>query len=304
MLPEFVPPMLAKLGREAFDADDWLFEVKWDGTRTLAFVEGGDYRLRNRNDNDSTARYPELGFLAGLEDGLVLDGEIVVWRDDRPSFDGMLIREQARKLSAIEGLARTHPASYVVFDLLYRGGESRCDRTLAERRDELAALVAGVGHERLVLSDGLVGAGVALFEEVRARGLEGIVAKRLASRYHAGRRTDEWIKIKTFEELQCAIIGYLPAGRDDVKSVIVATLVDGELRCVGRVGSGLGAGLRRELARLFAARRADAPIVPCPFEGTWVEPGLYCNVSFLEFTKEGMLRAPVFRDLIRDEAWE
>lgn len=301
-LPEFVPPMLAKLGREPFDSDEHLFEVKWDGTRTLAFCEGGAYRLRNRNENDSTERYPELDFLAGLPAGTLLDGEVVVQLDGQPSFDGMLIREQARKQSRIAQLTRTHPATYVVFDLLYAGGESRLERTLAERRDELAELVAGARDERLVLSDGVVGHGRALFAEVAERELEGIVAKRLASRYHPGRRTDEWIKLKTFEEIQCAIIGYLPEGEDDVKSLVVATLRAGDLRCVGRVGSGLGAGVRRDLARRLGARRRPDPIVPCPFEATWVEPGLYCTVSFLEYTKEGMLRAPVFRDLILDEA--
>ena len=301
-LPEFVPPMLAKLEREAFDSEEWIFEVKWDGTRTLSFVEGGDYRLRNRNENDSKERYPELAFLGAAEEGLVLDGEVVVWQDGQPSFDGMLMREQARKELRIRQLMRTLPATYVVFDILYRKGRALMDLPLADRREQLAEVVAGIGDGRCVLSDGVVGAGSVLFEQVRARELEGIVAKRLTSRYQPGRRTDEWIKVKTFEEIQCAIIGYLPEGQGDVKSLVIATLIEGELRCVGRVGSGLAAGLRRELAQLLGARQRSEPIVPCPIEGTWVEPGLYCNVSFLEYTKDGMLRAPVFRELIRDEA--
>lgn len=288
--------MLAKLAREPFDDPEYQFEVKWDGIRALAFVEGGAYRLHTRSGQRVTERYPELGFLAELPPGLVLDGELVVLKDGRPSFADVLAREQARGERRIRQLTATNPAGYVVFDVLWAEGVSVMDRPLRERRALLETVCADV-DPRLVLSEALAGSGPDVFEIVSAQGLEGVVAKRLSGRYHPGRRTDEWLKIKTFRELQCAILGWTGAP-DDVRSLIVGAVVDGELRCVGKVGSGLGEAVRRELARAFAGRARAAPLVPCPCEGRWVEPGLYCVVSFLEFTRDGMLRAPVFRQLV------
>src|SRR5229473_7233260 len=113
-LPRFVPPMLAKPG-VPFDSQEHLFELKWDGTRVLAFIEQGGYRLVNRHRVDVTDRYPELGFLANLPAGIVLDGEIVVLRQGKPDFGLLLSRNQARASLKIQSLARTFPATYIVF---------------------------------------------------------------------------------------------------------------------------------------------------------------------------------------------
>ncbi len=304
-LPDFVAPMLARLVTTPFDSDQHLFEVKWDGTRSLAFVENGDYRLLNRNRNDQKPRYPELGCLGSvLPPGLLLDGEIVVLRGDRPSFRDMLTREQARAPRRIAALAKTLPAVYVAFDVLYVAGRSVMDEPLSDRRrrlEELIAPAAGSAVGRLILSDAIVGAGRALFDSVCANELEGLVAKELASPYRPGLRTDEWVKVKTVRRLPCAIVGFVPTERGDIKSLVVAALRAGELVCVGRVGSGLSAALRRDLLRRLGALERPQPVVACPFEGRWVEPELYCTVSFLEFTDDGMLRAPVFVGLVNEE---
>jgi len=292
-LPAFVPPMLARSGR-AFDSAEHLFEVKWDGTRALAFVEGGEYRLRNRRDRDQRERYPELGFLAGLEEGLVLDGEIVVLDAlGLPDFSLMLEREQARGARRAAALAHAHPASYVVFDVLYRGFEPVMAEPLSVRRALLEGVARAAGDARLVLSEGLVGEGRALFEQVSARGIEGVVAKRLDSPYLPGQRTEAWTKIKQVHRLHCAILGYA-AEKGELRSLILGAEEEGRLRCVGKVGSGLRARVGRELLARLRARPRAAPLVEVPFPGSFVEPGLYCVVSFLEKTKSGTLRAPVF----------
>ncbi|MCZ6596621.1 MAG: DNA ligase [Planctomycetota bacterium] len=299
-LPEFVQPMLARLGAP-FDSDEHLFEVKWDGIRTLSFAEGGDYRLSSRNRSDQKARYPEFAFLAELSAGVVLDGEIVVLKDDKPDFQLVLKREQVRDRLKIDHLAQTLPAAYVVFDLLYLGFESIMSRPLTERRERLAEVVAACGNPRLVLSEGIVGGGTAFFEEAGRRDLEGVVAKRLDSTYQPGRRTGAWMKIKTTQETVCAVIGYLAEG-NEVRSLILAARDEGgELRYVGRVGSGLSASMRRKLHGLCGERPRATPLVACPADGSWIEPGLYCRVSFLERTDDGHLRAPVFRELMVDE---
>jgi DNA ligase D-like protein (predicted ligase) len=298
-LPEFVPPMLARIGTP-FDSDEHEFEVKWDGTRVLAFRDADGLRLRNRKRRDVGDTYPELDALLALPAGTVLDGEVVVFEDGRPDFRGMLQREQARGRARALALARTLPASYVAFDLLYDGFTNIMARPLSERRERLRALISACGAPHLQFSDGVVGGGRALFAEAKAQGLEGIVAKRRSSPYRPGRRTDEWQKIKGTQQLHCLVLGYVPSGEGDFKSLVVAADDGGVLRCVGRVGSGLDDATRAALLARMRQRPRAEPLVPVPFDGRWIEPGLYCVVGFLERTRAGMLRAPVFERMIDD----
>lgn len=296
-LPEFIAPMLATLVEEPFDSERHLFEIKWDGIRALSFVAGGAVRVRSRNRQDLGPAHPELEGLARLPEGTLLDGELVVLVDDRPSFSAALERMQAKGKLRVQALARRMPARYVVFDLLYLGGEPLLARPLSERRERLRALLEEAGDPSLVFSDGVVGPGRDFFEEVRARGLEGLVAKELDGAYLPGKRTRSWIKVKTTRTVPCAILGYVPDARGDLTSLIVALEEGGRLVSVGRVGSGLTDALRARLLELCRARPRPAPFVACREKGAWVEPGLYCLVSFLERTANG-LRAPVFVELL------
>jgi bifunctional non-homologous end joining protein LigD len=194
-LPAFVSPMLAQKG-EPFDSGEHLFEIKWDGTRMLAFVEGGGYRLVNRHRAERTLQYPEMACLTELPAGVILDGEVVVFHEGRPDFGRLLSRDQAGSPFKIRLSARSMPATYVVFDLLYEGYCSLLDRPLVERRERLRQLVEDLRRPQVVLSEGIVGPGRVLFEEVCRLGLEGVVAKRLSSRYRPGKRTTAWLKIK------------------------------------------------------------------------------------------------------------
>jgi len=305
-LPEFVEPMLATSG-PPFDSDEHLFEVKWDGTRMLAFVEDDACRLVNRRRREGTMRYPELSFLAGLPAGTVLDGEVVVLgADGHPEFSGMLKREQARTADRARRLAAEAPATYVVFDLLYEGFERRFDVPLAERRELLRDVLARLRSPHLIVSDGVTGTGIAFFEQICARGFEGVVAKRLKGRYEPGRRTGSWTKIKPVHRAPCAIVGFVPEGERDFKSLAVAMPDDaagGALTYVGNVGSGLTEAHRAELRKLLFARLAAAPIVPCDTPSArWVEPGLFCFVKYTERTAAGHLRAPVFAGMVDEES--
>ncbi len=190
--------MLAQPG-VPFDSSQHLFEIKWDGTRVLAFVEQGGYRLVNRHRADVTDRYPELGFLNDLPVGTALDGEVVVLRQGKPDFGLLLSRNQTRASFRIQFLARVLPVTYVVFDLLYERYKSLLAQPLGTRRKRLEKLIQGCAHPRLVFSQGVVGPGKAFFAEICRLGLEGMMAKRLVSRYRPGRRTGAWIKIKPTE---------------------------------------------------------------------------------------------------------
>ena len=297
--------MLAKPGRP-FDSARHLYEVKWDGIRAIALVEGGGYRLLSRTGHDLTDRYSELAALARLPAGTMLDGEVVVLENGIPNFEAAL-RHRRRS-----GAAASQPAPrYMVFDLLYRSFQSTMDRPLLERRAPLPELVDGCRSPLVISSDGLVGAGIRFYREVCARGIEGVMAKRVDSRYLPGRRTDAWLKIKRRLHLNCVVLGYLDKEGDDFQSLIVATDRGNGLRYAGRVGTGFTAAQRGALKRVLVRRRRATGLLPVadqpalrqlPDPVCWVDPVVFCVVSCLEFSSSGVMRAPVFEGLVEEPA--
>lgn len=288
--------MLAVSG-EAFDSDDHLFEVKWDGTRALAFIERGRVRLMNRRRIDLTDRYPELSFLAKLPSGTILDGEIVVLKNGKPDFAALQSREQARPLR-VQSLSKSLAARYIAFDQLYRRYKPIMQQPLWQRRQTLQTTLRGCVRSLLACSEGVVGQGIRYFDAVCKQGLEGIMAKRLSGVYAPGRRSGGWIKIKQQHTIVCAVIGFLSDGENDFRSLLLAAQNGDEAVYVGRVGSGIDQSMRQRLKSLLWPVRIGSPVVSCPQKNaTWVEPMLYCTVRFLERTASGQLRAPVFLGL-------
>ena len=304
-LPAFVAPMLAKAG-PPFDSERHLFEIKWDGTRALAFVElgrsGGGHQLLNRRRVDMTGRYPEFAFLSGLDAGTVLDGEVVVLRGGKPDFAALQGRDHARSARTVEAGTRAAPATFVAFDMLFDRFEALFERPLTERRERLRAAVARCGNPRLIMSEGVVGSGNEYFAEACRLGLEGVVAKRLDSKYLPGKRSEAWIKIKRRETYTCAVIGFVPAEgpAQDVSALVIAAEIDGEMRSVGRVGTGFDAALRDRINAYLWSHPRGQPVVPSREKARWVEPGLYCTIRCMERTSGGQLRAPVFGELYGD----
>jgi bifunctional non-homologous end joining protein LigD len=303
--------MLAVVGRP-FDSAEHFFEFKWDGYRAGAMIEDGKARLMSRNGLDLAGRYPGLAALARLPRGLALDGEIVAFRAGRPDFS--LLQRHG---------PRSDPSTvrFVAFDLLYEDFESRLELPFSRRRQILERIVERAHQPELVLSEGLPAAGQALYRQACEQGLEGVVSKRLSSPYASGRRNGAWIKIKRRLRLQAVIIGYIPKPGGDFQSLLVAgnappsaerdaepsaepsaepLAKPGELRYLGRVGSGFSESLRARLNASLRERPRRTPLVPCPEKARWVEPGLYCEVSFAELTSAGLLRAPVFERLIEE----
>lgn len=288
--------MLAKLG-EPFESKDHLFEWKWDGFRALIFRDREGIRVRSRRDNDLGPRFPELETIQALPPGTAIDGEIVILENGKPSFERVLQRERSRG-GASTSWPDVSPAFFVVFDLLYENYQSRMDQPLVKRRAALEALVQRFPEAKIVFSEGVVGAGLALFEQAVARDFEGVVAKRLNSLYLPGQRTDAWIKFKKSTTVLCVILGYLTDELGSLRSIIVGTDIDGKLTCVGRVGSGFNEQTRRILERMLPQRRRATCFVETDLDGIWVEPGIFCKVSYVERTGAGMLRAAVFKELV------
>lgn len=292
--------MLAVSG-EPFDSEDWLFEIKWDGVRALVFHDDdGKVWIRNRRGTRIDDRYPDLAdAVRKLPRGTVLDGEIIVLGDDgMPDFPRVLEREQGRGAARLQTLVRERPACFVAFDRLYASGTSMLDETLEHRRAALMELEISALDARMMASEGIRGEGVAYFEGVRAKGLEGIVAKRRDSKYLPGKRVDSWKKIKVSHERPCVVIGWLDGGPDDLKSLLVATdFEDGDgLRYVGKVGSGMTDAQRDELRARLAGIETERAVVACEEEGRrgahFVVPEVYVLVRYLERTKSGKMRGP------------
>jgi bifunctional non-homologous end joining protein LigD len=302
--------MLAVAGRP-FDSEKHFFEYKWDGFRAGAMIENGKLRLMSRHGLDLAARYPGLAPLGRLPSGLVLDGEIVAFRDGRPDFS--LLQQQG---------PRSDPAAlrFMAFDVLYEDFESRMQLPFSRRRQILERIVGQARCPELVLSEGLTVEGQSLYREACERGLEGVMSKRLSSPYAAGKRNGSWIKIKRRLRLQAAIIGYIEKPGPDFQSLLVAANIlpgqergagagstlpgeepgakPGALHYLGRVGGGFSREMRARLLVLLKERQSKAALIPCPEKARWIEPGLYCEVSFAELTSAGLLRAPVFERLI------
>lgn len=296
-LPTNFKPMLATLVDTPFDKEGWLFEVKWDGYRAIGVKNGREIQLYSRNGLDFAERYaPITDALKQLPENALLDGEIVVVDDaGRPRFEWL---QDWRKTP--QGTLR-----YYVFDLPWYQGRDITSMPLTQRKEILASLVPT--NSPIVLSDHLETKGALLFEDMKKQGLEGIVAKRAASRYAAGVRTAEWLKIKTHLRQEVVIGGFTEprGGRKYVGSLILDTFEHGVFTYVGHSGGGIPNGqlksLRQQLDKLERKTSPFSETVKPNAPVHWVEPKLVCEASFSEWTNDGRMRHPEFEGLRPDK---
>jgi bifunctional non-homologous end joining protein LigD len=312
-MPERVVPMLARLGKLPRDQERWSFEVKWDGVRAIAYAQPGRLRLESRNLNEITATYPEL---RGILDDLgmseaVLDGEIVAFdysdpTHPKPSFERLQRRMHVSSPAAVRRLAASVPVVYAIFDLLYLDGRSLMALPYAERRARLEALELGGRAWRVPAAH--PGAGKQLFDATREQGLEGVVAKRLDSRYEPGGRSGAWLKVKHTLRQELVIGGWLPGeGRraERIGALLMGYYRGDDFIYAGRVGTGFTDKLLSELeARLGPLRRNSSPFTTgpkLPRNAVFVEPRLVAEIEFREWTVDRVMRAPSFKGLRQDK---
>jgi len=310
-IPSHLKPMLARPGRIPPDQSDWAFEVKWDGVRAIAYVRGpADLTLESRNLRDITASYPEL---AGLADALknreaVLDGEIVAFGDDgRPSFERLQRRMHVTAPDAAAKLAAETPVVYAIFDLLYLDGEQLLALNYEQRRERLEQLGLDGPAWRVPAAHTGPDAGTTLMEATHKSGLEGVVAKRLGSRYEPGGRNGSWLKLKHTRRQELVIGGWLPGEgrrRERIGALLMGYQDGDSLRYAGRVGTGFDEPTLARLATLLAPlQRGDTPFTDqpkLPRNAVYVEPQLVAEIEFREWTADGVMRAPSFKGLRKD----
>jgi bifunctional non-homologous end joining protein LigD len=315
-LPPHMAPMLARseAGDPPPDDDRWGYEVKWDGVRALVWSDHGHVRIESRTQKDVTARYPELrplGRALGAHE-LLLDGELVALdAQGRPSFELMQSRMNVEGSASIRRAARRQPVVYMAFDLLHLDGRSLCDLPYERRRELLDRLDLNGPAWRTPRAQR--GHGQALLDATREQGLEGIVAKRLDSRYEPGRRSGAWRKLRN-RRRQELVIGGWTAGQGRREGAIGALLLGarerpgGPLRFAGGVGSGFTEAMLDDLRRrLEPLRRTRSPFragdggARPPRGARWVEPRLVAEVELTDFTSEGAARQAVFKGLREDK---
>jgi bifunctional non-homologous end joining protein LigD len=304
-------PMLATLTSEAFDDPEWGYEPKWDGIRAIAFCDE-DTRLITRNDKDVTVAYPELHRLHEQTVSLeaMLDGEIVAFEDGVPSFQRLQQRMHLRDERKVKEIARQIPVVYIVFDLLYLDAQDLTGRPLEERRRILEDTIVPSDH--IQVSPLTEGEGTALFRAAAEQGLEGIMAKRLSSRYQPGERSKDWLKVKVTFDADVVIVGWTEgegSRAGSLGSLMMAVYDDGELRYVGNVGTGFGGGLLQEaFDRLNALSESEPPFPaevlrsrPELRRAHWVPPSVVAMVEHRGLTSAGRLRAPSFKSFREDK---
>lgn len=294
-------------------AGDWIYELKFDGIRLCAVKEGARVNLISRNGNELAARFPEIVEAVRalpMRDG-VIDGEVVaVDEKGRTSF---------QLLQRLEKSGRKSPVFFYVFDLLQMGGHSLLDQPLVKRKEILQKLCAEA-DEPIRYSGAIEGDPTALLEEVRRRGLEGLIGKLRPSVYEPDRRSGAWIKLKVLNEQEFVIGGYTsPAGSRTHFGALLVGYYDGpKLLFAGKVGTGFNTKLLGSLhAQLQEEERDDCPFADLPSKHGgvwvhgitpammrrchWVNPVFVCQVKFSEWTRDGKLRQPVFLGLREDK---
>jgi DNA ligase D-like protein (predicted ligase)/DNA ligase D-like protein (predicted 3'-phosphoesterase) len=297
-------PMLAKFAADAFTDKDWIFEVKWDGFRAIAYVEQ-PLSIKSRNGKELNNNFPELQELNKLSKNIVVDGEIIVMRAGKPDFQSLLERGQAVSSGEVKRQAIRAPAVYIVFDILEKDGKPLVNLPLMERKKILKdSLREG---SNVLLCDYIEEKGEQYFLVTLEKNLEGVVAKKKDSYYEEGLRTGNWLKIKKLKTCDCIIFGYtmgLQARRQTFGALLLGLYDDGGKPVyVGKVGTGFSEQTLRLLIDKFEKIVTDmTPFKPESGDKvTWLEPKLVCEVAYQVATRDMRLRMARFKRLRDDK---
>ncbi|MHA4844330.1 DNA ligase D [Flavitalea antarctica] len=308
-MPQHLSPMLATLIDKPFDKPGWIYEVKWDGYRALAYINKKEVELRSRNDKSFNEKfYPVHLALSQLGINAILDGEIMVADDKGHANFGNLQNWR----SEADGDLR-----FYVFDLLWLNGESLMEKPLIERRAMLVDLLPEKNDTIFVSAD-FESTGTAFFEMAKEMNLEGIIAKKADSEYVPGARSPAWVKIKTSTRQEVIIGGYTSnEGSSKLfSSLLVGVMKDGKLHYTGKIGTGFTQKMQQEMMKKFKPLiRKSCPFIEVPdinkpsrfrpdppkASATWLKPELIAEVSYRELTSDGVMRHPSFEGMREDK---
>ena len=295
---KYLPMLAVKGGVEYLDSKKHIFEPKMDGTRCIAEINK-EIKLFNRRKKNITRRYPEIvSELKGFKNA-ALDGEIVCYNNGIPDFYRLQQREHIENEFIIEIRAKIMPATYVLFDVLEVNGERVIEESLEERKKILEEIFNEGEHLELIY---YTDNGRALWNEIKKRGLEGVMAKEKTSFYYPGERRKEWVKVKNLKSIDVIIVGYTSWKRK-ISSLGMGLYDNGELIYIGKVGTGFDEKLMDFIIDRF--KKVNKPVVKnyedAPSDMIWVKPELVMEVEYLEKTDKNELRSPSFKRIRMDK---
>lgn len=298
-----ISPMLIAENVAPFADDRYLYEMKWDGERCIAYLDPSvGTELRNKRQVRMLPKVPELAEIhRQAKKRCILDGELLCLADGKPNFEAIQRRSLMSNRYKIELEAKRFPASFVAFDCLYYDDQELTGKPLTERKKILVKAITE--SERLAVSRVFdAGQALALFQLAKEQGLEGIVAKRKDSLYFQGKRTKSWLKMKNMQDDDFVVCGYIYK-ENNMISIVLGKYRDGLLTYQGHVTLGVG-GVA--FARIKAQPRAIRPPFDVPEghgneDAVWIEPRLVCVVEYMHKTRSGGMRQPVFKGLREDK---
>lgn len=296
-----ISPMLLNEVKEPFDDENYIYELKLDGIRCVAYIEPKSVTLQNKRYKDVTDIYPELSEIRKcVKKRVILDGELVVLTDGKPDFYALqrrsLMTDSFRKSLA----AKKNPVQFVAYDILYYNETDLTDKSLMERKEILSKAVTE-GHN-LSVSRWIEKNGVAFFELAKKENWEGIVAKKKDGLYFIGKRTSEWIKIKVMQDEDLLVLGFQPDENGKVKDLILGYYDEtGELKCRGKVYLGVSKAEQKIIAEFAKKNTVKRPWFNKYKNVVWLKPQLVGTAHFMHETESGGMRQPVWKGLREDK---
>ena len=294
-----IDPMLL-YETEPFDDEDYIFELKLDGIRCIAYIEPKSVVLQNKRHKDVTDIYPELSDMKKcVKKRVILDGELVVLIDGKPNFYALQKRSLMSDEFRIKLAAKNDPVQFVAYDILYLDGKDLTVKPLMERKEMLNKAVTE-GHG-LSISRYIEKNGIAFFELAKQEKLEGIVAKKKDGLYHIGKRTHDWVKIKVMQDEDLFVCGYQPDENGNVKDLILGYYDDNDkLQCRGKVYLGVSESDRKITGEFAKKNTVKRPWFEKYKNAVWLKPELIGTAHFMNETENGGMRQPVWKGLRTD----
>lgn len=283
---------------EPFDDEDYIYELKLDGIRCLAYLDAENTTLKNKRNKDVTDIYPELsGIHKCAKKKCILDGELVIFKDEKPDFYSLQARSLKSDPFKIKLAAKKFPVQFVAYDMIYIDGERITDKPLLERKKLMAENLSE--NNDLSISRFIEKEGIAFFELAKKQGLEGIVAKKKDGKYYIGKRTREWVKIKVLQDEDVLICGYQPDVKGKVKDLVLGYYDGDALKPRGKVYLGVSKE-ERNIIKKFAESHTLSKALLDEYQGKgiiWLKPELVGTVQYMHTTETGSMRQPVWKGL-------
>lgn len=296
-----IKPMLIGTEGQPFDSDEYIYELKLDGERCIAYLDSDKTLLKNKRNILMLPKVPELENIhENVNVRCILDGELAVIKDGKPDFFEIQKRSMMSNPVKIDMAAKKYPACFTAFDILYYKDRQVTDLPLTERKELLQKAVSSE-NSRFAVSRFIEKNGIGFYNLAKQQELEGIVAKRKDSRYYFGRRTKDWIKIKYLQDDDFSVLGFVPK-ENSMNSIILGQYQNGRLVYKGHVTLGVGG---EPFRKIRALDKTDCPFSEIPKgneNAVWVKPELVCTVKYMMKTESGGMRQPVFKGLREDKS--